>query len=464
MFEDLRPYQIEDASFLSARNSAALFNEQRTGKTPTVLYALHLKHSKRIVIVCPASALFQWRDEYERWTGRPAIVISGTAARRKFLFDAVLTSWNENYAVGLIINYDLLRRSGTDLEELILTQPDAIVLDEAHRIRNPKTATAKAMFKLINIPVRYCLTGTPTMNHTHEIWSILHFLYPHTFRSYWNFINEYFYTTRQTNPRGQTYMEIGKINFKGILMLDSMLPRISIVRKRKDVMQWLPDKEYIPIKLDPTPKQKKYLDELAEVWETEDIVTIGELDRLIRYRQICLDPGILNLEGGSPKTEWLLQYLKDYPDQPTLVFSKFTQYLNRLSQQLTVPHALIIGATAVQRRREYCQAFQNGELNLLLLNIDAGKEALTLDRAEAVVFMDRYPPVGDIDQAEDRFVATTEDKADKAHLIYQLCLAGTYDEDINTMIAARYRETEVINNWRSYMERRKKHGNRTHNP
>lgn len=464
MFEDLRPYQIEDALFLSARHAAALFNEQRTGKTPTVLYALHLKRLTRIAIVCPASAIYQWRDEYERWTGAPAIAISGTPAQRKTLFAQAAQLWQNDTPCGLIINYDLLRMQKQDFDLFKAMDTQAIVLDEAHRMRNPKTATAKAMFKLINIPVRYCLTGTPTMNHTHEVWSILHFLYPHTFNSYWSFINEYFYTTRQTNPRGQTYMDIGKINFKGILMFNSMLPRISVVRKRKDVMKWLPDKEYVPVKLEPTPRQRKHLDELAEIWETEDIVTIGTLDRLIRYRQICLDPGILNLEGGSPKTEWLLQYLKDYPDQPTLVFSKFTTYLTRLSHLLKVPHALIIGATAVQRRREYCQSFQAGDLNLLLLNIDAGKEALTLDRAEAVVFTDRYPPVGDLDQAEDRFVATTEDRADKGHLIYQLYLRDTYDEDINTMIAARYKETEVINNWRSYMERRKKHGNRTNNP
>jgi SNF2 family DNA or RNA helicase len=165
------------------------------------------------------------------------------------------------------------------------------------------------------------------------------------------------------------------------------------------------------------------------------------------------------LEGGSPKTEWLLQYVKDYPDRPTLVFSKFTSYLNKVAALL--PCRLIVGATKVERRKEYCQEFQQGKINLLLLNIDAGKESLTLDRAEAIIFLDKYPPVGDIAQAEDRFVSTTEDKADKDHLIYELCLEGTYDEDIFKLIAARFSETDIINNWKTFIERRKANGNRT---
>ena len=207
-----------------------------------------------------------------------------------------------------------------------------------------------------------------------------------------------------------------------------------------------------------TSEQARYLNELEEMFETEDIIVKGVLDRLIRYRQICLDPGLIGLKGKSPKTEWLLQYLQDYPERPTLVFSKFTSYLNKLATLL--PDAgVIVGATPSERRREICQLFQRGDLKLLLLNIDAGKEALTLDTAEAIVFMDKYPPVGDISQAEDRFVSTTQDKAGKPHLIYDLIMRDSYEIEIHQMIAARYSETDVINNYRNYVERRKQHGN-----
>ena len=61
-------------------------------------------------------------------------------------------------------------------------------------------------------------------------------------------------------------------------------------------MKWLPKKDYIRIKLPLTSQQAKYLKELEMYFETEHIITQGILDRLIRYRQICLDPGLLNLK------------------------------------------------------------------------------------------------------------------------------------------------------------------------
>lgn len=454
MFENLRDYQQRDAEFIAQRFASALFNEQRTGKTPTVLQAIRRKGIQKVLVVAPASALYQWRDEYSRWLKVPCLVCHGTAKQRK----QTIAQWTH----GLIISYDTLKlinrgnKTTGELHNILDQNPEAVILDEAHRIRNRKTATARAAFALSKIPFRVALTGTPTPNKPEEIWSILHFLYPKSFRSYWNFIYEYFYTGQESNPlTGQTYINIFGLNDHGRAMMPKILSRIATNRKRKDVMTWLPDKDYIYVNLPITKEQARYLDELEQLWETEDVATQGVLDRLIRYRQICLDPGLLELRGSSPKTEWLMQYLKDYPERPTIVFSKFTSYLVHLyDTQLKDKAELIIGATPVQRRREICNAFQNGELNLMLINIDAGKESLTLDRCEAIIFTDRYPPVGDISQAEDRFVSSTPDKADKPHLIYILSIKDSYDEEINKLIAARYSETDIINNYRNYVRKK----------
>ena len=77
---------------------------------------------------------------------------------------------------------------------------------------------------------------------------------------------------------------------------------------------------------------------------------------------------------------------------------------------------------------------------------------MTLDKADAIIFTDKYPPVGDIEQAEDRFVATTEDKADKLHIIYELVLKGTYDEQLYELIRQRASSVDAINNFKAYMK------------
>jgi len=116
------------------------------------------------------------------------------------------------------------------------------------------------------------------------------------------------------------------------------------------------------------------------------------------------------------------------------------------------PHYIIIGATPETLRNTYIQEFQTGQINLLLINIDVGKESLTLDRAEAIVFTDKYPPVGDIEQATDRFIATTPDKANKQNLVYELILRDTYDEHIYELLDQRASALETINNFKNYIK------------
>ena len=440
----LRPYQIEDIEFLKTYKCMACFNEQRTGKTPTAIRAMVDREILKILVVCPASALYPWGEAFTFWSGLPATVVAGTLDKKRQPID----SWDFG---ALIVSYGTLK--STLLQNILDREPVGVILDEAHRIKDPKTKNAKAAFELTKtIPYRLALTGTPAPNKPEEIWSILHFLYPQTFKSYWNFIEEYFKTILRDNGRGQRFKEVTGIKPNRAADLLYKISCIATQRKRKDVMAWLPEKEYQKILLPPTKLQLKYLEELQNYFETENVVTHGILDRLIRYRQICLHPGLLHLKGTSPKLDWIKEYLEDYTDRPTIIFSKFTSFLHILDKEIDVPHGIIVGATPSAERAALVKAFQAGKLNLLLINLDAGKEALTLDRAEAIIFTDKYPPVGDIEQAEDRFIATTEDKADKAHIIYELIIKGTYDEELYTMLARRAQAIDAINNFEKYMK------------
>lgn len=453
----LRPYQLEDIAFLKTKYCAACFNEPRTGKTPTAIKTFTEQDITKILVVCPTSAIIQWATEFTRWTNLPAYPVIGTPTKKRKTIDA----WNNG---ALILSYDSLKQTKSNeglVNDVLIKKPQGVILDEAHRIKNPKSANAQAAFMLSHhIPRRLALTGTPAPNKPHEVWSILHFLYPNSFSSYWRFINDFF-ETKVVKLGNHTFKEIGGVRKSKLKALQELLNQVATQRKRKDVMPWLPEKDKQRIMLKPTTEQKRYLNELQTYFETEDVVTQGTLDRLIRYRQICVHPATLGLKGKSPKTVWIKQYLKDYPEQPTIIFSKFTKYLKILSEEIaTTPHALIIGETPVAKRQEIVDAFQTGALNLLLINVDAGKEALTLDAAKATIFTDKYPPVGDIEQAEDRFVATTEDKADKPHIIYELILEGTYDEQIYDLIEKRVEAIDVINNFKAHMLDTRKRGSK----
>jgi SWI/SNF-related matrix-associated actin-dependent regulator 1 of chromatin subfamily A len=450
----LRNYQKEDVMFLKNLSSAACFNEQRTGKTPTALITLDSRGCNKILIICPSSAVYQWQDEYITWLNKPCEVAVGTPKQRQ---EAI-----NNWTSGLVINYENIRdiydkegnlkRPG-EAKTLLNAKPDAVILDEAHRIKSPKNNTTKAVFNFTKIPNKLALTGTPAPNKPYEITCILMWLFPKQFTSYWNFIEEYFEKDIVPRFQGRPYINIGPFKPGKAEELQQFLSTISTQRKRKEIMPWLPDKDYQKIKLPCTKEQKKYLYELEHYFETEHIITQGVLDRLVRYRQICLHPALLNLKGQSPKTEWIRQYIADYPEKSIIIFSKFTSYLKILQNILKKEKiGVIIGDTPIKERELIKTNFQKGKINILLLNIDAGKEALTLDRAETAIFTDKYPPVGDILQAEDRFIATTEAKASKAHLIIELMMKNTYDEELYKLLDKRKTETDIINDYRNYLK------------
>ena len=457
--KDLRPYQIEDIKFIAARKNCACFNEQRTGKTPTALRSLLERNINKFLIVAPASTIYTWADEVRRWNNQDCIVVDGTATKRKELID----SWKSG---GLVISYECLRevtryneKTHTysitgDLYHIKkhLQTIEACILDEAHRIKNHKSKQAEAMFSLSGIPIKIALTGTPAPNKQYEIFSILHWLFPNIFSGYWRFIDYYFLQETKWNASGE-YTEISTFKPGKEIELQQFLNVVSTRRLRASVMEWLPDKDYQTIKLECTKEQDKYIQEIKDNFEigNEEVMAVNILDVLIKTRQLCLSPQVLDLKSKSPKIEWIKQYIKDYPEKKILIFSNFTKWLKLLAKELDCNN-LIIGETPKSKREQLKNEFQDGKIKVLLLNIKAAKEGITLDTASTAIFTDKYPPVGDIMQAEDRFVATTKDKKDLGHTIISLVMKSTYEENIERLLKNNASDIDVINNYINYLK------------
>ena len=134
-------------------------------------------------------------------------------------------------------------------------------------------------------------------------------------------------------------------------------------------MQWLPDKDYTDVHLPATKAQLKYLEELNTYFETEHLVTQTVLDRLLRERQICVAPEIVGLKGESPKLDWVVQYIEDYPEKPLIIFSKFVSAIHILETMLEkkkIKTGVITGSVHPKTRAELMQQFQEGKLNILI--------------------------------------------------------------------------------------------------
>ena len=143
-------------SYLRTNNAFALFMEQGTGKTfPTLVRLLELLKSKTIddaLVVAPKSTLGAWERDFEKFDESDQLILKSSIT---------------------LVNYDLVWRRDS------FKKPwGAIVLDEAHFIKNRSSKRSQALLKMaVHAKYKYILTGTPISNGQLEnIWSLYTFL------------------------------------------------------------------------------------------------------------------------------------------------------------------------------------------------------------------------------------------------------------------------------------------------
>ena len=164
----LYPYQMQGALFAACRGRVVLADDMGLGKTIEAIAATELLHRRqgieRVLVVAPASVKYQWKIEIEKFCDRSAQVIQGYVPQRRRLY-AEPCFFN-------LTSYELVMR---DLEEIHELRPDLIILDEAQRIRNWETKTARAI-KQLKSRYAFVLTGTPLENKLEELYSVVEFV------------------------------------------------------------------------------------------------------------------------------------------------------------------------------------------------------------------------------------------------------------------------------------------------
>lgn len=439
--DKLRPYQRADVERLKKMEVAGIFNEPRTGKTPTLITLMKELGTKRNLIVAPASLLWNWAKEFEDWYPECGVfVLAGTPGKRTAILQDYL---GRPEATVLIVSKNLWNN---EWEKFSKIKPfDLTAIDEAHFLRNYKTATSKAIFK-IKSHRKYALTGTPTVKHAADIHGILHFLNPQKHRSYWTFVDRYF--EQSTDWMGHKVVE--NVRKDREQELGELIALISTQRKRKDVMQWLPEKQRSTFPVQMGTKQQKLYDEMAKFFSSEDGETMSDaqnvITQLMRLRQLCLDPRLLGFEVVGAKTEALLEYLDDHRE-PIVIMSMFTSYLKLLKpfiEKLGLKVGFIHGEQTNAEKDTAKTLFQEGRIDILLCNIISAGVGHTLDRSGCVIFTDKaWNPIEN-DQAEDRVCPTTEAKNHKHEIITFTC-HGTIDARIDELLSQKISLTSYVN-------------------
>jgi SNF2 family DNA or RNA helicase len=452
--DKLRPYQRQDVQYLTSIPNAGVFNQPRTGKTPTMIETIKQRRTIKNIVITPASLQYNWKAEIERWHSDATVYMyAGTPKQR----EQSLSDFKEhkkNEPAYLIVSKDTAKRYVDDLT----FDHDVCVIDEAHYLRNSDTKQSQAAYTIgYRASHRYALTGTPTVKHPADVFGILKFLYPHKFTSYWQFVERYFDVV--DNGWGK---ELGKPKPHRVTELQDIIDAMSTQRLRKDVMQWLPDKQYHKHEVVMSTKQSKLYQSMLDDFFAQQgdhvIDTQNVLAQLMRLRQICLDPTLLGFDAPSAKTEALIEAIEDNTyDEPVIIMSMFTSYLNMLKpelEKLGKRVKMITGEMSNADKEANARSFQRGEVDVLLCNIISAGTGFTLDRGEVIIFTDKAWNPSDNEQAEDRVTPTKEENIHK-HFIVSMVCTGTVDERIEHLLSNKQSLTAIVNECKTYNDLRR---------
>ena len=464
--EILYGYQNEDSSAMVSDPLKMNGSEMGTGKTEVAIKTVMDSGAKKVLVVAPGGMMLEWRDRLNKY-GEESIALPYDHGYR-----LSTEHFKEKY---LIVNYEMLRvppvRRGRRKKNAVnpknyinvLDIPpwDAIIFDEAHRLKNrdaQQTRGAVQLLDSVKRPRVHMLSGTMFLNYPNELWSMLNMLYPEDYDNYEEFVYEYCVTVpTHWGPR------IVGAKKKNLPELRRQLDKIMIRREKEDVLKDLPPKTYREIPLAMNNKQLKvYKDLERDLWaylETgESITAPNGLALTMKLRQMSLDPRLLGVDIPSPKTIALKEIIEDVVStgKKIAVFSWFASYLNMLSEELTnVKWELISGQSGNEKtRREARLRFQDGDSQVMLGSITT-MIGIDLTKADICIFPDRFWVPNTNFQAEDRLHRVGQ----KGNvLVIDLVMEDSIDQDMRTVLKRKsnaFNETIAIKRTIELMQERR---------
>jgi SNF2 family DNA or RNA helicase len=429
------------------RGGVLVFDEMGLGKTiEAITFIAEMEpQPRKVLVICPNTLKREWERALVKWLPpEMAIYLTTKGSLRRFYGLLEHPTWATAATRIMITNYETLR-SKDYMEILQAFNPEVIVWDEVHRLRNWEKKTARASREL-TAPTEILLTGTPVVNHAGDYWSLVNRVSPLVAGrpDQW----DYNFTFQRSG-----YMGTRKMGIKNTGLLKSLLSKVAIQRKKADVLKDLPPKVYREVPLDMEKEQREVYEKMERDLfilidsEGNSLQASSVLAQMTRLRQLCCDPRIVGVEVESPievgvkweeglvpyrpdykpgavelltaggevltethgvrgiKTEFLLGFLEDIGDSQVVVFSNFERYIS-LIESLLIPKGYSIGRLTGKEspdvRDKTIEGFRNGNIQLILGTTQAGGEGVNLQAASTVVLLDKWwSPVRN-DQAIDR--------------------------------------------------------------
>jgi SWI/SNF-related matrix-associated actin-dependent regulator 1 of chromatin subfamily A len=428
----LFPYQRSGVETLTANGRMLLADEVGLGKTSQALLAAYRLNYYPWLIICPAGLRLNWAVEIEKWlpslfrSEDVQIVRAGTDPIRGRV---------------CIVSYEL---AAARVDTLVAFNPGAVIADEVHIL---KDVEGQRVFSLIPF-LRRCkrlllLTGTPVLNRPIELYPLLGALRVPDLGT----VHEF--GLRYGNGRQIAVWFWGKggkrvkkevWDYTGASNLDELSGRLQpfmLRRLRKDVLDELPEKRRVKLTIETWPEideerlVRSRVREILRLFEgnVEAVMDFLRIDNgvdeggslMLAYQNL----GLLKLPAGI---EWAVNCFRS--GAPLIVYAHHLAILEGYRTSLTDVGArvgVIVGSVPVDERQRLVNAFQAGELDVLLCGITAANSGITLTRASEMLVAELPWSPMIAEQIEGRIHRIGQTRG---VTIRYLVAAGTLDETL----------------------------------
>ncbi len=374
----LRPYQELGVQWLIAHAQhglgCCLADDMGLGKTVQIISLLLNKQTEGAsLIIAPLSLLRNWANEITRFA--PNL--------RVYLLSEMKQDISELSAGDICI-----ASYGHILHRPTLAERDwnALILDEAQAIKNPRSKRGYSLRKL-RASFRVCVTGTPVENHLSDLWSLMQFLNPGHLGKLRTFLQ------RMKNPDSRD-------------MIHSLLAPLILRRRKDEVLQDLPSLTEITIPITLTESERH----LYEAVRRRALRTLNQQDdsssplsvlaELTKLRRLCCHPSLVHPDfTRSAKLDKLMDMLHGLKENghKILVFSQYTDVLKIVSEEIVRQFdqepLYLDGSTAASQREKLVDQFQAAQQkvhDIFLISLKAGGSGLNLTAADYVILLDPW--------------------------------------------------------------------------
>jgi SNF2 family DNA or RNA helicase len=490
--ERLYDFQRAGVRFLTHSPHVLLADEMGTGKTVQTLTALrqHGAEALPALVICPNSVKRHWAREAKTWLPEATTyVVGNTAAKRR----NAIKEAREDPSALVIINIEavaLVSRvapyGSIKLKRCRECDPDfgdesvkpsrcevhhkdlngfgfrSVIIDEAHRIKNPQATQTRATWSVCHDPSirrRIALTGTPIAQHPGDLWSIMHAIDPPEFPVRGKYIDRYCLTS---------WNLYGGIDIVGVhpgqrdelfSFLDPHFRRVT----KAEVLPQLPKKIRTTRWVELTPGQRRMYRELEARLQTRTesgqlLLVSKDLHKALRLMQLASatceiegppdDPAQWNvrLRAPSPKIDELEVVLEELGDGQCVVAAESIQLIKLAAERLTklrIPHRLITGEQSEYDRDRGLEMLREGSIRVLLFTVKAGGTGLNMSCVDTLVNLQRSWSMIDVVQTEDRIHRIGSERHVQVRII-DIVAEDTVEEDQIERIAERFARLDEI--------------------